>query len=211
MPLVLKLIFAGFISYLVGAIPTAYLFGRVLKGIDIRQHGSGNVGATNAFRVLGKGPGSVVLLIDIIKGAIVPTAIANLFGLTYIFHLALLGCIAVVGHNWTIFLNFKGGKGIATSLGVLIGLTIKIGILRPVVLITMLVWLSTFLMSGYVSLASIMAATLLPILMVIFEQPFEFVILGIIFCAFVVLRHQSNIKRLLAGKENRVCFPFLKR
>ena len=117
---VLKIVFAVIASYLIGAIPTAYIFGRVLKKIDIRQHGSGNVGATNAFRILGKGPGAAVLLIDVLKGAIVTSLVADIFGLTDPLMRVFLGVVVVCGHNWTVFLNFKGGKGIATSLGVLV-------------------------------------------------------------------------------------------
>lgn len=209
--LALNIILGIVVSYLVGSIPTAYLFGRVLKGIDIRQHGSGNVGATNAFRILGKGPGTAVLLIDVLKGAIVTSFVANLFGLTDPMMRVVLGVVAVCGHNWTIFLNFKGGKGIATSLGVLIGLTIAIDSIRPVVSYTFLSWLVVFLASGYVSLASIVASVALPFLALIFPQPFAVVLLSIVLCVFVVLRHRPNITRLLEGKESKVPLPWYKR
>ena len=104
MPLALKIILSIIASYLVGSIPTAYLFGR-LKGIDIRQHGSGNVGATNAFRVLGRGVGTIVLLLDILKGVIATALIADIFGLTSIFYRVVLGLVVVAGHNWTISNN----------------------------------------------------------------------------------------------------------
>ena len=196
------------VSYLIGSIPTAYIFGRWLKGIDIRQHGSGNVGATNAFRILGKGPGTVVLLIDIFKGAIVTSWVADLFGLSDPLARVVLGFVVVCGHNWTVFWNFKGGKGIATSFGVLIGLTIAIASIRPVVLYTMVTWIVVFLLSGYVSLASIMASVALPLLSLFFPQPFAVVALVIILCIFVVFRHRPNITRLFDGKESRVCFPW---
>lgn len=196
------------LSYLIGAIPTAYIFGRLIKKIDIREHGSGNVGATNAFRVLGKGSGTTVLLIDIIKGIIPTTIIANLFGFTDPLMLVILGIVAVAAHNWTVFLNFKGGKGIATSLGVLIGLTIQIPGLRPVLFIVILSWLIVFLAFGYVSLASIFAAVVLPSCMVIVDAPFVLKVMSIVLCLFIVFRHRSNITRLLQGKENRVRLPF---
>ena len=104
----------------------AYIFGRVLKNLDIREHGSGNMGATNAFRVLGKGPGTIVLILDIIKGIIPVTVLANVFGLEDALSLVIISVAAVAGHNWTVFLGFKGGKGMATSLGVLIGLAIQL-------------------------------------------------------------------------------------
>jgi glycerol-3-phosphate acyltransferase PlsY len=207
---VLALIISLVITYLIGAIPTAYLFGRWLKGIDIREHGSGNVGATNAFRVLGKGPGALVLIIDILKGILPTTLVANLFGLKEPWMLVLIGLVAVAAHNWTVFLQFKGGKGIATSLGVLIGLTIQISGLRPVLLIVLGTWLLVFLISGYVSLASIIAVVALPICMVKVGAPFVLVVMSIILCVFIVFRHRSNINRLIQGKENRVKLPFQK-
>ena len=196
------------LSYLVGSIPTAYIAGRLCKGIDIRQHGSGNVGATNAFRILGKIPGTIVLCIDVLKGVVAITLVGDVFGLDQIWARVFLAVAAVIGHNWTIFLKFKGGKGIATSLGVLIGLTIKISIIRPVLLITVSIWVLIFLLSGFVSLASIVSAVFLPVLMLTFSQPLEVILLGVIFCIFVVFRHRPNIKRLLSGKESRVNFPF---
>ena len=206
--LLCKIILSLVLSYLLGSIPTAYIFGWIFKRIDIREHGSGNVGATNAFRVLGKISGTFVLLIDILKGTIAVTLIGDLLGLHHILFRVLLGIVVVVGHNWTCFLNFKGGKGIATSLGVLIGLAIKISFIRPVLAITVLTWLAVFLMTGFVSLASILSAVILPFAMVCFNLPFEMVMLGIIFCIFVVVRHRPNMKRILNGKESRVQFPF---
>ncbi|MDI6606795.1 MAG: glycerol-3-phosphate acyltransferase, partial [Candidatus Omnitrophota bacterium] len=126
------------VSYLTGSIPTAYIFGRVFKGIDIRKFGSGNVGATNALRVLGKGPAIAVLLIDAFKGFVVVTLLADLL----IAHLGgisaqtlriLLGIACICGHNWTVFLKFRGGKGVATTLGVLLGLSFSIPGLKFVV------------------------------------------------------------------------------
>lgn len=207
----MMIILGAVLSYLLGSFPTAYILGKLTKGIDIRQHGSGNVGATNVFRVLGRGPGIIVLIIDILKGVLAVWLIGDLLGLTENYQRIILSLCAVIGHNWTIFLGFKGGKGIATSLGVLIGLTVKIASIRIVLLVTMLVWLASFLITGIVSLSSIVAATLLPIVMVLTNQAFEIVVLGIIFCVFVVLRHRPNIKRLLSGKEPKVNLPFHKK
>lgn len=199
------------VCYLIGSLPTAYLVGRFCKGIDIRRHGSGNVGATNALRVLGKIPGSIVLLVDVFKGVVAVTIVGDLFGLQDAGYRVLLAVAVVAGHNWTIFLNFKGGKGIAASLGALIGLTIKIPSLCPILLISVLTWLIVFFLSGFVSLASMVSAVSLPFLMIEFNQPLEMVVLGIIFCVFVIFRHRPNIKRLLCGKESRVNFPFRKK
>ena len=198
------------IAYFIGAIPTAYIFGRVCKGLDIREHGSKNMGATNAFRVLGKGPGTTVLLIDILKGIIPTVWVAQAFGLDDPFALVLIGLAAVAGHNWTIFLGFKGGKGVATSLGMLIGLAIQITGMRAVLGLTLAVWLVLFLTFGFVSLASICAAIAFPILTVVFGAPFPIKVMAILLCIFIVLRHKENISRLTQGKENRVKLPFQK-
>ncbi len=200
----MKIILGMILGYVIGSIPIAYIFGKMSKGIDIRHHGSGNVGATNVFRVLGKGPGFMVLILDILKGVVAVALIPDLLGLPEILHRAALALAVVCGHNWTIFLKFKGGKGIATSLGVLIGLTLKIAVIRPVLVWTLLIWITCFLTTRIVSVSSIIAATCLPIIMVLTAQEFTVVCLGVIFCIFVVLRHRANIKRLFAGQEPRV-------
>lgn len=199
------------LAYLIGSIPVAYIFGRLLKGIDIREHGSGNMGATNAFRVLGKGPGTAVLILDIIKGLIPVTVIANIFGLQDALSMVIISVAVVAGHNWTIFLGFKGGKGMATSLGVLIGLAIQFQVLRIILLIVVATWLVIFLLFGYVSLASISAGVFFPILMVFYLEPLPLIVMSIVLCIFIVFRHRSNITRLTKGQENRVSFPFKKR
>ena len=211
MPLLLKIFFSLVISYVIGAIPTAYLMGRALRRVDIRNFGSGNVGATNAFRVLGKGPGIAVLLFDISKGVWAAALVPTLLGLTDIIWPTILGITAVAGHNWTIFLGFKGGKGIATSLGVLIGLTIVFPSIQPVVMSCVLIWQGVFLLSGYISLSSIIAAVSLPVFMTMTNQSMELIFLGIIFCVFVVIRHRPNLKRLLSGQEPKMPLSFLKR
>ena len=198
-------------AYLIGSIPVAYIFGRVLKGLDIREHGSGNMGATNAFRVLGKGPGTIVLILDIVKGVIPVTLLANAFGLADPLSLVIIAVAVVAGHNWPVFLGFKGGKGMATSLGVLIGLAIQFQGLRIILLLVTMTWLALFLLLGFVSVASIAAIVVFPILMVVFFEPFPLVILSIVLCIFIIFRHRSNIKRLVKGQENRVSFPFRKR
>lgn len=206
---IVNIVLTAAVSYLIGSIPTAYLFGKALKGIDIRQQGSGNVGATNAFRVLGKKVGAAVLIIDILKGIIPVVLIGHLF------HQDVNGRIvaavaAVVGHNWTCFLQFKGGKGIATTLGVLIGLTIVLPAIRLAVLLCVLSWLLCFVITAYISVSSILAAVLLPVLMVRMSAPFSIILVSILFCLFVVFRHQPNIQRLLKGQEPKVPLPFHK-
>ena len=198
------------IAYFLGAIPTGYWCGKWLKGIDIREHGSKNMGATNVFRVLGKGPGVAVLIIDILKGIIPVTVITDALGLNDPLVLVLTGIAAVAGHNWTIFLGFKGGKGVATSLGVLIGLAIEIPGIRLAIVLTVGVWLVLFLVFAYVSLASLSAAVALPILMVVFNAPFSVTAMSMLLCVFIVLRHRPNISRLIKGQENRIKLPFHK-
>lgn len=210
--LIIKIVLSLIAAYLIGSIPTAFIFAKFLKGLDIRKAGSGNVGATNAFRVLGKLPGIFVLVIDIIKGLVCTTLIADFLPVPWInIWRIILGIVVVVGHNWTVFLNFKGGKGMATSLGVLIGLAIKISGIRIVLALSVGVWLILFLLFGFVSLASIIAGVCLPLFMVVFNQELALVILGVIFCLFVVLRHRSNIRRLLNKEEPQVKFALLNR
>ena len=209
MDIVLITKFAGAVvlSYLIGSIPTAYIFGKLMKGIDIRAHGSGNVGATNAFRVLGKKAGSTVLALDILKGIIPVVFVAGFLAPYALGHIAA-AVAAVCGHNWTCFLNFKGGKGIATTLGVLIGLTVVIPSARPAVALCVLGWGLSFLVTRIVSVSSLLAAVLLPVLMLVFNAPTSVVMLSLVFCVFVVMRHQPNIHRLLTGQEPRVRMPW---
>jgi len=198
-------------SYLLGSIPTAYIFGRVLKGIDIRQHGSGNVGATNALRVLGKKAGITVLLLDILKGFI---AVFFLSGLIAPHFLAvpkemlgvIFGVICICGHNWTIFLQFKGGKGMATTLGVLIGLAVNIPGLKIVLGLSILAWILAFIFSRIVSLASVISAIALPVFMIVFKQSGFLIAVSILLSVFVIIRHKANIKRILEGKEAKIFF-----
>lgn len=193
------------ISYLIGSIPTSYIFGKVLRGIDIRQFGSGNIGATNVYRVVGKLPGALVLIIDITKGLICVTLIANLF-----LHLGIsmdsenfrmiLGFSAIVGHNWTVFLKFKGGKGVAASAGVLIGIAPKIFILG------LIIWIAVFLWKRYVSLASICSVVSVPVFFSILSYPASYVFFTSLVCAIMVYKHLPNIRRLVRGEENKITF-----
>ncbi|PIP67486.1 MAG: acyl-phosphate glycerol 3-phosphate acyltransferase [Candidatus Omnitrophica bacterium CG22_combo_CG10-13_8_21_14_all_43_16] len=200
------ILFLGFIAaYVIGSVPTAYIFGRVLKGIDIREYGSGNVGATNVFRVIGKVPGIIALIIDIIKGFVCATYLAS--GFMYLapvtrpeLYRILVGLFAIAGHNWTIFLRFKGGKGVAASAGVVIGLIPKIFWLG------FLVWLITFFITGFVSLGSIIAVISIPIFTLAFGEPAEIVVFMCLLCLIIVYKHKPNIKRLARGEEKRISF-----
>jgi glycerol-3-phosphate acyltransferase PlsY len=203
-------ILAGIIiSYLIGSIPTAFIFGKSLLGIDIRKFGSGNVGATNALRVLGKWVGLSVLALDIFKGVVVillSQAIIYRANFPADIFRILMGVSCICGHNWTIFLNFKGGKGIATTLGVFIGLALKTPGLGMILWLVVLSWLLVFMLSRIVSLASIIAALILPLLAVIFKQTGIIFYSSLVLSFFVLLRHKSNISRLLQGKESRLNF-----
>jgi glycerol-3-phosphate acyltransferase PlsY len=207
----LRIISIIVISYLLGSIPTAYIFARVLKGIDIRKFGSGNVGATNAFRVLGRGWGITILFLDILKGFLPVVLLGDAFtkqlDLTQaqnIFIAIGLGCIS--GHNWTIFLKFKGGKGVATTLGVLLGLALKISGLNIVLGLTVLVWFVSFFIIRVISLSSVLAALSFPLFTILFRQSAVIISLGILLSIFIILRHKSNIKRIVEGKESRMSF-----
>ncbi|MFH1777777.1 MAG: glycerol-3-phosphate 1-O-acyltransferase PlsY [Candidatus Omnitrophota bacterium] len=190
-------------AYLLGAIPTAYLFARYLTKVDITRYGSGNVGATNALRLLGKLPGALVLFLDLAKGMVTVTLIAG-FALRLLSNIELtilksiLGVAVVIGHNWSVYLKFKGGKGVAASAGVLAGLD------PFLLLIAVLVFMCMLILTKFVSLASITAAVSIPVFMVIFAQPAEFIIASVILCMLIVFRHQGNIKRLLRGDERKI-------
>lgn len=205
----LPIIIAITISYLIGSIPTAYIFGRILKGQDIRRFGSGNVGATNAFRFLGKVPGMLVLLLDIGKGFLAIAALGSFCVVRS--HLVsneicliLIGIACIAGHNWTVFLGFKGGKGVATTLGVLLGLSIAIPGLRWILVLLLATWLGIFLVSGIVSLASVISAISLPIYIWLFKQSLALTLTGTLLSFFVLIRHKANIVRLFQGREFRL-------
>ncbi|MFA5356440.1 MAG: glycerol-3-phosphate 1-O-acyltransferase PlsY [Candidatus Omnitrophota bacterium] len=205
----LWIITGTFISYLLGSIPTAYIFGRLIKGVDIRKFGSGNVGATNAIRVLGKPAGISVLLLDILKGFAAVSFLGDIIvprapGTTETVLRLILGFSCIAGHNWTIFLGFKGGKGVATTLGVLLGLAVDIPGIKMVFAMMILTWLIVFAAARIVSLASIISTAALPLYMFLFKQPPVLIYSSILLCVFIILRHKSNLKRLMDGKETRL-------
>lgn len=205
----IKLLTGLLSAYLLGSIPTAFIFGRLTKGIDLRLHGSGNLGATNAFRVLGKKIGSIVLGIDIFKGTAAVLLASLLFPgsatapMTKNTYLCLTAVAAVCGHNWTVFLKFKGGKGVATSLGVLIAFSLLIEHFLLIVLLILGIWTTIFLVSGFVSLASVACSALLPFLSLAFHLGPEITLFLGLLGIFSLIRHKSNISRLLHNRENR--------
>jgi glycerol-3-phosphate acyltransferase PlsY len=185
-------------SYLLGAVPTSYLVSRIFAKIDLRQHGSGNLGATNLYRVLGWKYAVPVALFDIAKGAIPVLVFAPRVSSSPLFALAC-GAAAIAGHVFSVFVGFKGGKGVATAAGVMLGLT-------PLALgVAALIWAVLVRLTGYVSLGSIVAAAVLPFAVYFLEGPVEPAVLWvtIAIAAGVILLHRRNIQRLLKGTENR--------
>lgn len=194
-----SLVIAVILAYISGSLPFGLWVGKWARGIDIREHGSGNLGATNAFRVLGRNLGILVLCLDILKGMLPVLLFPRILGFEPTpGEEVLIGLSAIVGHVLSFFVNFKGGKGVATALGVFLAIApmemgIALGI--GVVLITVF---------GYVSLASVTGAVLLPILMLWNGRPGIVLLVTTLISVVVVIRHKSNIIRLLKGEENRI-------
>lgn len=194
------------LSYLLGSIPTGFLVAKA-NGVDIRSVGSGNIGATNVFRILGKGPGIFVLTADAFKGwlavwAAIEFAFAVLpydsMGGTYEMAALTAGIGAILGHNYTCWLRFKGGKGIATTAGVFVALA-------PAAFgIALATWLVVFAVSRYVSLASIVAAVALPLAVWFTCKSLLVFAVSVSLGALAIYKHKANIERLLAGTESRI-------
>jgi acyl phosphate:glycerol-3-phosphate acyltransferase len=215
----LNLLFVVLLSYLAGSIPNSIIVSKLVRGIDIREHGSGNAGGTNVFRVLGWKYGILVILLDALKGALAVILIARLYLDRFPFNNVtpfddftlvqiICGIAAVIGHIWTVFAGFKGGKGIATGLGVLL----------MIVFIDVALALGVFFLvvgvSRYISLGSLVAAVSIPLIMIIRENIFGVDIPGyhtlLPFCIalalLVMFTHRKNIDRLLKGSENKISF-----
>ncbi|MCF7872762.1 MAG: glycerol-3-phosphate 1-O-acyltransferase PlsY [Candidatus Omnitrophica bacterium] len=190
------------ISFIFGAIPFGYIITKIVKGVDIRQFGSGNVGATNVFRVAGKSWGVLVFILDFAKGFIVPY-LAYSIGEFEPYFFIILGILSILGHNWTPFLKFRGGKGVATSLGVLFALSFYFGSFKLILPLSLGIWLIVFLLSRLVSLASILASLAFLILSLNLSQFIEVKILAVLLFFLILVRHKNNIKRILKGVENR--------
>ncbi len=189
-------ILAAVIAYLIGSIPSGLILGKLFWHTDLREHGSHNIGATNAWRTLGKGAGIAVFIADSLKGqagvalglVLAGTPLAAVLG----------GLFAIIGHSFSIFLGFHGGKGVATSLGVL---TMLMG---DVTFIVFVVWFTIVYMTRYVSLGSVVAGFLTPILAALYGYPMEYVLFTVIAAILVIVRHRENIKRLMNGTENKI-------
>ena len=192
----MKFFLASVVAYLIGSIPNGLILGKLFWQIDLREHGSKNIGATNAYRTLGAKPAALIFIMDLLKGIIgvwlgsymVGTPLAMILG----------GITAIIGHNWSVFLKFTGGKGVATGLGV-------IAMLMPqVTIIVFITWIVIVYITKYVSLASIVAAMMVPICSYFFNEPLEYMCFSILAAGFVVYRHKSNIQRLINGNESKI-------
>jgi len=203
------LIIAAFFlaAYLIGAIPTAVWVGQSFYGIDVRQHGSGNAGATNTFRVLGKKPGAFVMLVDILKGW-AATSLANFLVLLavispekLILFKIIMGILAVIGHIFPVYVGFKGGKGVATLMGMVLAI-------QPVAaLICLGIFMVVLLISKYVSLGSMIAALAFPLLLLLprfYPDEPLLIVFGFILSLLVILTHKKNINRLIQGQESKI-------
>jgi len=201
------------LAYLLGTIPTGYLAGQILKGIDIRDYGSGSTGATNVLRTLGKGPAVLVLGVDVLKGILAIVLMRGIYGLTPIGSLApesvqlvswlpwmatLAGIVAILGHSKSIWLGFTGGKSAATGLGILLAMCWFVALGAAAVFGTAL------LLSRIVSLSSIAAAVAAAVLIAVANQPPAYQLFAIAAGVYIIWRHQTNIQRLLAGTEPRI-------
>jgi glycerol-3-phosphate acyltransferase PlsY len=187
-------------AYVLGSFPTSYLVGR-LRGIDLREHGSGNLGGTNAYRVLGASAGIPVVLVDVVKGY-APAAFFPLWDGASAGSLALLyGLLAIAGHVWSVFVRFRGGKGVATGGGVLIALA------PLAALIALLVWIGVVALTRFVSVGSLIATTIVPVVAHLTEAPWSTVVFCAGVVAFVWWTHRDNLRRLARGEENRFGRP----
>ena len=210
------IISAGMLAaYILGAVPVSYIVAKIFGGVDITRRGSGNVGATNVLRTVGRLPAAIALAGDILKGAAAVTILAKVMypagaGMAYADFRMLLGLCAICGHIWTVFLKFKGGKGVATSFGVALGLWPYFTVCA---LVALAVWIAVVLTWRYVSLASISAAVVFPIALVagILNLPhwhsaslWPLVVAAIVIPILVIVRHRENIRRLVTGAESKV-------
>jgi len=184
-------------AYLTGSIPIGVLLAR-LKGKDPRETGSGNIGATNVMRSAGKTLGIITLVGDVLKGFI-PTFIAMRLGVPG-FIIALVGLAVFSGHLFPVFLKFKGGKGVATGAGVFLAIN------YPVILISFIIFVIVLLIWKHVSLGSLVGTGIIPLSFFLFKSPLEYILLSLLLACGVFIKHKDNIRRLLAGTENKVKF-----
>lgn len=186
-----------FLSYLIGSIPFGYLVGKYFKKIDIREYGSGNIGGSNALRVMGAKYALMVLAGDCLKGLFTVLLAREMTNENLIFYL-VIGSFAIIGHNWTIFLGFRGGKGIATTFGVVLAFYPLLAIIAA------LIWGIIVLATKFAALGSIISLFCMFLLSLVFNTPLEFKIFTLFVIILAIIRHQGNINRLLHKKENKI-------
>jgi acyl phosphate:glycerol-3-phosphate acyltransferase len=186
-------------GYLIGSIPFGLLIGRLFYGIDVRDHGSGNIGTTNTYRILGRGAGALVLVCDTLKG-FAPAFVASLLLSPWL--TVLVAVTPVVGHMRSIFLGFRGGKGVATASGIILAL------MWPIFFIVYALWLTIIVVTRYVSIASIAAAATFATLTFVFDEPTAYRVAAVAVSAIVIWAHRGNVRRLLRGTERRVRLPW---
>jgi glycerol-3-phosphate acyltransferase PlsY len=183
---------------LLGSVSFSIVIARLVKGIDIRQHGSGNAGATNTLRVLGKGPGIAVFILDIAKGVAAVWIGHALNGGYESWTPVLCGLAAIVGHNWPIWFRFKGGKGIATTIGIIATLAFIPALIAGVIAIAIIA------ITRYVSVGSLLFAALVPVGIGIMTGSGPMLWASLLICVFAFVRHRSNLVKLVQGKENKL-------
>ena len=183
--------------YLLGSMPFGYIVGKLFKKVDIRELGSGNIGATNVFRILGPSLASLVLIGDIGKG-ILSIYLVQYLNIDNLLIITIAGLAVICGHDWSLFLGFKGGKGIATTFGVVFGLNPTISILA------LIIWGVVVITTRYVSLSSIFAVISIFIFSILFKQPYEYIIFSAMIMILGIFKHKENIKRLKSKKERKI-------
>lgn len=184
------------LGYILGSIPFGLYVGKLWGKIDVREHGSGNIGVSNVLRAVGPIPAAIVLLFDAGKG--VTAVLAAQSAVDDPSWWLIVGVCSIVGHNWPVFLRFRGGRGIATSAGVLVALV------PWAALVLSIVWTATLAISRYISLASVLAAIALPITLGVLQMPWTYLVFGLVMSGFALFRHRPNIQRLLAGEEYKL-------
>jgi len=184
------------LGYLVGSVPFGLVIARAVAGVDVRKTGSGNIGATNVLRVVGSKAGALTLALDALKGW-APVALGQLLGAPELL-VATIGLAAFLGHLYPLFLGFRGGKGVATALGVLVALFAKIALL------IVGVWLVTAALFRYSSLAALVTAVAAPFLVWGLDGRLPYVGLTVMICGFILARHRENVSRLIAGHEGKI-------
>jgi glycerol-3-phosphate acyltransferase PlsY len=198
--LILKMLLVVVIAYLLGSIPTGYLIVKKLKGIDIRETGSGSTGATNVKRIMGTKWFFTVMILDALKGALAVLIAVHYFDFIICRGLSpvLAAIAAIIGHSKSIFLGFTGGKSVATGVGTILALCWPVGLLIAAI------WGTITYLSKYVSLGSVIAISMAPVLMTLFNQNVYYICFAALGAIYVVLMHKANIKRLIEGTESKV-------